>query len=312
MADNGKRFAQDFTRIDDVTANDAILVQDSTDGVVKFANPSQVLSYVSANGGFANAAAMQLALSGKQDTLTLTTLSNGNIRIGNLAGTTQDFMPATPSGDPMHYAYEAVGAVWNASTGYWQLNGINDLTNANMRAIYELGNSRIYRGALLIDYFRGNRVRTNIPANVSLSSSGVIINNMATSQSNLEVVKLAAAYAVKVSTSTTSSVSYAFNGCTNLQEIANILDFSGVTTCDVYSFRGCSSLTTLQITGLKCDISLESSPNLSKASILYMVENAGTATITITLHATAYAMAMADSDIQNALESKTNVSLASA
>lgn len=50
----------------------------------------------------------------KQQELTLTVLDNGNIRIGNLQGQTKDFMPATPSGDPMHYAYEALGAVYNS------------------------------------------------------------------------------------------------------------------------------------------------------------------------------------------------------
>ena len=37
--------------------------------------------------------------------------SNGNIKIGNTL-----FMPATPSGDPMHYAYETTGAEYNDTT----------------------------------------------------------------------------------------------------------------------------------------------------------------------------------------------------
>lgn len=54
----------------------------------------------------------------KQQELTLTVMDNGNIRIGNLQGQTKDFMPATPSGDPMHYAYEAIGAVYNSGEDY--------------------------------------------------------------------------------------------------------------------------------------------------------------------------------------------------
>lgn len=38
----GKRFADDFDRIDAVKPNDRILIQDSDDGNVKFANPSQL------------------------------------------------------------------------------------------------------------------------------------------------------------------------------------------------------------------------------------------------------------------------------
>ena len=39
--------------------------------------------------------------------------SNGNIKIGDTL-----FMPATPSGDPMHYAYETAGAKYNATTDF--------------------------------------------------------------------------------------------------------------------------------------------------------------------------------------------------
>ena len=40
-------------------------------------------------------------------------LSNGNIKIGDTL-----FMPATPSGDPLHYAYETAGAEYNATTDF--------------------------------------------------------------------------------------------------------------------------------------------------------------------------------------------------
>lgn len=39
--------------------------------------------------------------------------SNGNIKIGDTL-----FMPATPSGDPMHYAYETAGAEYNSTTDF--------------------------------------------------------------------------------------------------------------------------------------------------------------------------------------------------
>lgn len=44
-------------------------------------------------------------------------LENGNIKL-TLKGTTKEFMPATPSGDPMHYAYETAGAEYNATTDF--------------------------------------------------------------------------------------------------------------------------------------------------------------------------------------------------
>jgi hypothetical protein len=54
----------------------------------------------------------------KQQELTLTVLDNGNIRIGNLQGQTKDFMPATPSGDPMHEAYRLLGGTYNRNAVY--------------------------------------------------------------------------------------------------------------------------------------------------------------------------------------------------
>ena len=44
-------------------------------------------------------------------------LTNGNLKL-TLKGETREFMPATPSGDPMHYAYETAGAVYNATTDF--------------------------------------------------------------------------------------------------------------------------------------------------------------------------------------------------
>lgn len=44
-------------------------------------------------------------------------LTNGNLKL-TLKGETREFMPATPSGDPMHYAYETAGAEYNATTDF--------------------------------------------------------------------------------------------------------------------------------------------------------------------------------------------------
>lgn len=44
-------------------------------------------------------------------------LTNGNLKL-TLKGQTKEFMPATPSGDPMHYAYETAGAVYNGTTDF--------------------------------------------------------------------------------------------------------------------------------------------------------------------------------------------------
>lgn len=78
-------------------------------------------------------------------------------------------------------------------------------------------------------------------------------------------------------------------------------------------FKDCNALEDVKIKSLRVSLSFAYSPNLSKESILYLIQNsAATSAITVTLHPTAYAMATADTDIRNALQQKTYVSLASA
>jgi hypothetical protein len=65
--------------------------------------------------------------------------------------------------------------------------------------------------------------------------------------------------------------------------------------------------------GLKSNITISKSANVTKGSILYLVENAApSSAITITLHPEAYARLADDADIVAALEAQPLVSLVSA
>lgn len=55
---------------------------------------------------------------GAQQQLQLSVKDNGNIVLSNLNGESQEFMPATPSGDPMHWAYIAARAEYNATNDF--------------------------------------------------------------------------------------------------------------------------------------------------------------------------------------------------
>lgn len=80
-----------------------------------------------------------------------------------------------------------------------------------------------------------------------------------------------------------------------------------------YAFSNCYSLKNIWLRMLKYSVSFAQSSRLSNESILYMIQNeAAKSEITITLHADAYARAMADTEILAALETHTNISLASA
>lgn len=78
-------------------------------------------------------------------------------------------------------------------------------------------------------------------------------------------------------------------------------------------FRNAFALIKFLAINLKKGISFVDSPLLSNESILFLINHeASTSAITITLHPDAYARAMADEEILAALETHTNISLASA
>ena len=242
------------------------------------------------NNAIANSAVAK-ALITKQDTLTLTTKSNGNIVIGNLAGQSKEFMPATPSGDQGHYLYVAAGATWNDITGYWELNGLTDIDNAEMRKIYNFGFLRTYSQAPFYGEFA--KIRTNLPRIGSANTLGWDFYLFAYYNDALEVLNLLSdSYEGVIST---TRAMYAFEGCSKLREIYGILLLEGDNTG---VFSGCNSLSRLRVKGLKADISFAQSP-LSKESLLYLINNcASEVSFTIILRPDEYAKCIREEDYE--------------
>ena len=230
----------------------------------------------------------------------------------------QRLMPATPSGDPMHYAYEATGATWSSTTGFWSLNTLTDITTEQMRKIYNMGFLHI--PSTMLGSSAMSNIRTNLGRTGKLNYTQASLNILAFAYGNkiIEVINLATRIANNGDQDSAGIVSIngmntAFYGCERLRMIYGRMSIAKV---DAYytqnAFYGCSALEEVRIDTLS-SLSFADSPNLSKASILYLVQNSKpTTAITITLHPTAYAMAKADSDIQSALASKPNITLISA
>ena len=271
-------------------------------------------------------------LAGKQDTLQLTVKDNGNIVLANLQGQSKEFMPATPSGDPMHYAYEAAGAEWNGTgtdivkttpwadladddadktvvhkAGYWYLNGLGDITNEQMRDIY---NNSINFGNLpsLNEALSYANVRTNFYINGKIGYTTVSAEAVFAG-SKLEVAKLSKK---EQNFLFTNKLAFFALNSKYIKHFVGFIHVSSVTTIQS-AFSGCSALKTIGIMYLKLNLDFSSSPLLTNKSILYLINNEkATTAITVTLHADAYARAMANADIVAALEAHPNVSLASA
>lgn len=232
----------------------------------------------------------------------------------------------TPSGDPMHYMFEAAGATYNATdedipmvgvygdsyvhkARHWHLNELGDITNEEMRVIYA-ERYPFKANITLNNLFTTTPLRTII-CNAAVSASGHTENYFLYESHNIETLFYAGTITRVL---LTSLIGWVYN-CKKLKKIINEISLQYVTSSGALgnAFLKCSSLAYVRLFNLSQSISFNDSPLLSESSILYMIKNeAAKSAIVITLHADAYARAMADAEIQAALEAHPNVSLASA
>ena len=223
---------------------------------------------------------------------------------------TDSFIANTPSGDPMHNMYLTLGAVWNGGTGFWEMNGLTDITNEQMLTIYVETNNFLMNQSDLQACYCFSNCRTNIPNIPYLSSLRRLRKNWTDffrQSPNIEVIVFKSFYGYKFKPDTLNGV---FLGCINLRLIDGILDVSECYKQNSNDFFNCVKLESVKLYQLNYSIGLTSCKMLSSESVQYMIENATDETITITLHQEAYDRAIADAGVQTALANKPNVSLA--
>ena len=187
--------------------------------------------------------------------------------------------------------YVSAGAVFNESTGYFELNGLTDISYNEMLAIYNYSLDfliiRISRDYSLYSG-KGRLLRTLLPfPNTFNSTVGGISFAWAFFNTLLEVIPM---------NSFISSLSQAFRQSNYIRDLGK-MNIGGLTTASGLSnaFLYAYSLESVEIKGLKYSIDFAQSSALSLASVVYMVDNAAnTSAITITLHATAFARCQAD------------------
>ena len=246
----------------------------------------------------------------KQKEISVTAMANGNIRLGNLQGGDREFMPATPSGDPMHYMYEQWGAMWNGMSGYWELNGLTDLTNADMRQIWDtrffpLPPTIVSTANARTNFFKqANRYTFDVP------------------QDATALFRYSAVEVVKVQDTTnnspypwkTSSIDRLFYQCPKLRKVIGTIWLTSTNAvAHMNPFQNCYELEEVFVKNINKNLAIGQSPKLNKDSLLFMINNASpTSAMTITVHADVYAWAMADADILAALKAQPNVSLVTA
>ena len=195
--------------------------------------------------------------------------------------------------------YEAAGAVYNATTGFYELNGLTDITEAQMAEIYAIG--RGFNFGKDNDYkFAYQRLRTNLlPITSGSQKCGVYTvydANYAVScrcmfayTDTFEVVVVGIGKAGAEIGFYPLDASSMFVNCSNLR---TVLGYIKMDYCNSVRgmFTGCPSLRTVKLSALKINISFADSPLLYYSSLKYLVDNASNTTaITVTVHADVYA-----------------------
>lgn len=183
--------------------------------------------------------------------------------------------------------YVAAGAVYNEQTGFYELNGLTDITEGQMRDIYMDCCSNV-RVASLQERYSYSRMRTNIrfSNNYGAWIGGFSVQNMCYGCTLLEVFAVSS----DANFLYINNCSRMFLNCSKLKTIRGGIKFDSTITNYTLMFSGCALLETVKCNGIVASISFSDSPLLSLESLQYLIANAAnTSAITVTVHADVYA-----------------------
>ena len=184
--------------------------------------------------------------------------------------------------------YVAAGAVYNESTGFYELNGLTDITEEQMKVIYNSYIINLPNDATA--FFSSFKGRTNIPFNIN---SGGWVSSMVTkymcASASVEVFNVGTN--ISGSYCLTINANSMFYNCLNLREIIGYLNLINISSVDNVAniFKNCVELRKANIKNLKVNISFADSAFISLESLQYLITNAdNTSPITVTVHTDVY------------------------
>lgn len=215
--------------------------------------------------------------------------------------------------------YISAGAKYNEATGFYELNGLTDITEEEMREIYnryliDIGSNGNASGWLKL----GAKIRTNLPCIMRADIFNEMDNSIG--GSNVEVLRICAAdigdYYRTCYIRATVAVAHGL--MPKLKKVIGIWRYNDPNPNKFdfgfgQPFSKCPLLEEIRMEKINKSHTFAVSPNLSKESVLYMITNANppsgaaVGSITITLHPTAYARLKDDADIVAALEAKRGI-----
>ena len=196
--------------------------------------------------------------------------------------------------------YVAAGAVYNEKTGFYELNGLTDITEEQMKVIYVHTNG-MDRLQSFIGSFAGGTFRTNLGFNrVRTQTNNRSVNFYDSFRENrsLEVLRISYEDTDVQRSLIIENFGFAFYLCAKLRKIIGIIRLdksSGVRS----AFDQCLELQDVKLYGLLTNISFADSPLISLESLQYLITNAAnTSPITVTVHADVYAKIQDETNVE--------------
>lgn len=198
--------------------------------------------------------------------------------------------------------YISAGAVYNEQTGYYELNGLSDITEEQMRTIWQEDLSGWY--------LKG---RTNLTRNISARGNaggyngGIDICNICYNNNNITIFNFGSSPFARY-------LDNAFSGCTKLETIDTrfpITPYGGIIGPNI--FRNCPALKevrfNMRYVGSSTNVNFPASPLISKDSVLSVIKTTKTEgsvkpLVVVGLNESAYNRLKDDTDITAALTEK--------
>ena len=217
---------------------------------------------------------------------------------------------STPSGDPCHALYVALGATWDGSA--WQYNGLA-MSDADMASVLVARRVNVSNASASINnatIYAGASLRTNVeathyqPNNTRYFGDGALL----VAESKIEVLVLNSGGS---GVCRFTNLRNAFYQATRLRRVVGILDLSQCTDFN-FSFQYANNMEEVYIVNTKGLPIRFNSTKIAIPCLTYLVNNSGTGAFTLTVPASVYSAAMADTDFKAALEAHPNITFAQA
>lgn len=188
---------------------------------------------------------------------------------------------------------EMLGAAWNDSTGYFELNGLADITYEQMLAILDFGKDFCPRQPVNAI---NNLIRTNILTDLSNLQYNHLPKYAFYQAFWLEVVRVSPDNVNAYTARGIVGAEYAFFSCRKLREIQGAFTLMNMSSLPCLFLGFCDNLSTVHFIALECNIDISTLKSLSAESLQFCIANSNNKTkaITITVHADVYAKLTGD------------------